>query len=1367
MQMLSCYVYTAMQSFLSWFRAVLSLAFFFAAADSTAQQGTLMESISIEQGLSQGMIFDLLQDREGFLWVATKDGLNRYDGYNFKVFTNDPYNPFSLSSNTVVTLFEDSKGRIWAGTENAGLNVYDKKSGRFHRIQHRSDDPASLSGNQINCIQEGGGDQIIVGALDQDLNVLTVPGDFFEKNTPPQIRRVALPDNSFATGLARGGKGQIWVSSPKNIYRFEPLNGSLTKALDGFTFETTVVNRDGTIWAAGMNQSPFLWDGTVASPFSTVMSGVRKIALDPDGALWLADEGGVTKCEAPRSAAPVATRRLLPSSSILIDRSGVIWIGTGGYGLRKINPLGGRFQLEEAGTSIRRIISVAGKPLSLGYEKTATFHAGVLNPRLKTLADMFPNKLIDNVLASKSGEVWARAEESDYNVSLSRYNPASHAVVGPYLFDGYYWDAAPMLEGAKGIIWMAGYGAHLMRFDPASGDTSTFIFSNPREPSPSSAPSTALYEDHAGTLWIGTQEGFVRAGPQGMNNSALAFQWYKNNPNDRNSLNYNHVSCFLDDPADPDRFLWVCTKGGGLNRFDKQNGQFLHLTTAAGLPNNVVYGLLPDGAGNLWGSTNRGLFIMSVEKKGETAIACHFRNFTKADGLQDEEFNTGAYAKLPDGRLAFGGVNGLNIFDPAVVLMGDFTPRTFITNIWVNNQPVEPFPANDILKNTIETTESIVLTHQQDILTLEFAALDFTAPGQNKYRYQLVGADPDWVESGTRRLANYLHLPAGTYTFRVQGSNSKGIWSKHLAELKIRVLPPWWRSWWAYVLYLMLLAAGVRAYFRFSVNRAKLKAQLAYETREAGRVKELDAVKTQLYTNITHEFRTPLTVILGMVQQIRDNPKEYFSSGLDMIYRNGQSLLKLVNEMLDLSKLESGKMTLQPVQGDVIGFLRYISESFHSLTESRKSQLHFLSDLDALLIGYDTEKLRQIVSNLLSNAIKFTPAGGHIYFSVGSQASAEDKLLLFIKVKDTGIGIPEAQIPHVFERFYQVDNSSTREGEGSGIGLALTKELVKLMDGDISVKSPPAGAKKGSEFIVTLPVRKNDELSMMKEEYTSNPLKPKSSLPADSSFITHHSSLNTPLLLLVEDNADVVAYTASCLPDYRLAVGKDGQEGLEIATQTIPDLIISDVMMPVMDGFELCRRLKTDERTSHIPVILLTAKADLDSKLEGLERGADAYLEKPFNKEELLVRIKKLLELRGQLRQYYLKNAGLAEGAASARDIPPVEKMEDVFVQKVKASVQAHLDDFDFNVEHLCKEVHLSQSQLQRKLDALIGLSPNQFIRFVRLNQAKVLLSNPDLSITAVAYDCGFNDPSYFGRVFKQEFGVTPQEWREKWGDKA
>jgi DNA-binding response OmpR family regulator/nitrogen-specific signal transduction histidine kinase len=563
---------------------------------------------------------------------------------------------------------------------------------------------------------------------------------------------------------------------------------------------------------------------------------------------------------------------------------------------------------------------------------------------------------------------------------------------------------------------------------------------------------------------------------------------------------------------------------------------------------------------------------------------------------------------------------------------------------------------------------------------------------------------------------------------------------------------------------------GRKGLYKIYKNRVRLKDQLNFEQLETKRIRELDFAKTQFYTNISHEFRTPLTVILGMAQKIADSPINYVKDGTEMIMRNGQSLLKLVNEMLDLSKLQSGKIFLNTVKGDIIAFLRYIVESFHSLSDNQKKQLHFLSELECYNTEYDTEKMRRIISNLLSNALKFTPEGGNIYIAINSKEypGKENTTSFVIKVKDTGIGIPEDKLPFIFDRFYQVDNSSIRTTEGTGIGLCLTKELVKLKKGEISVKSPPPGVRKGTEITVELPLKKMPANA----EITAQPYLDETAASIHF-FENHTKSKNNgisiakdkkPLILLV-DNAYVAAYTAFCLPDYRLAVAKDGPEGLELAIEIIPDLIISDVMMPRMDGFELLRKIKADKNTSHIPIIMLTAKADKESRMEGISEGADAYLEKPFNNEELQIRIKKLLELRKTLQRFYLKKAGLSDTPilvnASTESLENIAaEVENKFIIKIREVIEGHISDVEFSVEQLCSEIFMSHSKLRRKLDALTGCPPNKFIRIIRLKKAKELLKDNELSISSIAIECGFSDPGYFARVFKQEFDVTPNEWR-------
>ncbi|MBK8388352.1 MAG: response regulator [Saprospiraceae bacterium] len=489
-----------------------------------------------------------------------------------------------------------------------------------------------------------------------------------------------------------------------------------------------------------------------------------------------------------------------------------------------------------------------------------------------------------------------------------------------------------------------------------------------------------------------------------------------------------------------------------------------------------------------------------------------------------------------------------------------------------------------------------------------------------------------------------------------------------------------------------------------------------------------------------------------------------------MIERYGNNLLRLVNEMLDLSKLEAGKMELNLIQGDVINFIRYIVESFHSVAESQEKKMHYLSALDQMYVKYDEEKLRQIVSNLLSNALKFTSKKGDIYISI----TIDNQSQLVIKVKDTGKGISESQIHFIFDRFYQADTTVTRNAEGTGIGLALTKELVQLMDGEISVKSPPIGSKIGTEFTVTLPL---EFISDFAEKPERSHFKEKDNVRFDKTqSVENIDSLNKintdkPLILLVEDNADVVAYTASCLNDYRLAIGKDGQEGFEIACDMVPDLVITDVMMPFMDGYEMTKRLRNDERTSHIPIIMLTAKADIDSKLEGIEYGAEVYLEKPFNVDELVLRVRKLLDQRAILQKAYASQMGFnlerketSNLENTSTHFQPIvfPTIENEFVRKVTTEIEARISDENLSVEQLAKNLFMSYSQVHRKLSAIMGMSPNQYIRILRLKKAKELLINTDDTILNISMLCGFSDPSYFGKVFKQEFGVSPHEWRMK-----
>jgi len=648
----------------------------------------------------------------------------------------------------------------------------------------------------------------------------------------------------------------------------------------------------------------------------------------------------------------------------------------------------------------------------------------------------------------------------------------------------------------------------------------------------------------------------------------------------------------------------------------------------------------------------------------------------------------------------------------------------------------------------ISSKKEIRLSYLDHIVTFKLAALSFLKTSKNQYAYLLEGSHANrWIPLGTKREITFTNLDPGCYTLRVKGSNGDGIWNEEGVTLKIQVLPPWYASIWAYAAYLILGIAVVWGAYQFQLSRRLAAA-------EAQRLKELDAFKNRFFTNITHEFRTPLTVIGGIGEQIRENPGKWLEEGTEMIRRHSDNLLRLVDQMLALSKLEAGMLAVHQEQGDIVAYIRYLVESFHSNAAAKNIRLSVESQWENLIMDFDSDKIMMIVSNLLANAIKFTPEEGAVTVKLGpsgiTAAFSPEPAAIQLSVEDTGAGIPPESLPFIFDRFHQAGGTAG----GSGIGLALVRELVHLLGGEIGVESSPG---RGAIFTVTLLVSRKaapgpaNERMAPAPKQQSRPANPPDHAPASGPD-------KRPILQIAEDHVDVVRYLRACLePTYQLLTAPTGPVALGQARTQVPDLIISDIMMPGLDGFELCRALKTDERTSHIPILLLTARADHHSRMQGLQYGADAYLTKPFHKEELLLQIQNLLDGRRKLQARYLALATLPAPAANGPD-----NEENAFVLKIRAIVEAHLDDSGFDVERLCREAGMSNSNLHRKLTALTGHSANRFIRHIRLSKACAMLRDPNHTIVAIAYDCGFNDAVYFSRMFRQEFGVTPSDWRNR-----
>jgi len=1324
------------------------------------QQVPLATVLSVNEGLSQGMVFDIIQSRDGYIWIATKDGLNRYDGYRFKIYAPDPFDPFSIAASETWHLFEDSKGRIWVFYKG-GIDVLVPGASHFFHVPKSLLKGFEFSPGYIACRVAEGGDGSIWVTENFRLWRIKISGEMLaqaekEGNASPafEVSRIQSTNSDGQpekfTSVYYSAARKLLVGTFSGLCNLDAATQKLTPAalakqevyilgvdkrehifLSGSVAANAAAGTQKT--AGPPNWIVWAVEPGKAQPYFSVPT-LASFKFDDAGNLWTYQVKELTKWKTERftkggnpefewtTSEAIANSPYFDFGVICIDRSGIIWIGTNGYGLRKIVPQQPKFSSYLPLISQRRIFEdptgllICAERPALAFT-SKNFSRFIKNPWLKD-----PSFLTQGVLVfDENGNAWINKQGEE----LMRVEKQTGAV------GRFPWKAFGLVMDRKQVLFGINT-SELMAFDTKTGQSKQFPFDEPQRLQ-ASFWQHYVHLSPSGVIWIFGLEGLIKAAPS---DSGYRFTYYRNKPNDRTSLSNDFVCDVADDPVEPETYLWVGTKGGGLNRLNIKTGKFIHYRTAEGLPDNVVYGILSENTssakgGRLWMSTNKGLSRFDIG-------AGKFTNFTVADGLQSNEFNLGSYLKTRDGHLVFGGVNGLTVFHPDSLSFNPNTPQTRIVGIEVNNRPIE-----------VNGTSMLRLAYHQNFLTLSFSALEFTNPGQNQYRYQLIskklfgnGEEENWNNLGAENTVSLTGLPPGHYTFKVLGSNNDGNWSQSPAVLEFVIQPPWWATWWAYLLYLLgALAIVVLVY------RNKLRQNL--QQQEARRLRELDAFKSRFFTNISHEFRTPLTVILGATEQLgelKDVSEVKEKAGL--IRRSSQNLLRLINQLLDLAKLESSTLTLNYVQGDVLPYLRYIAESLHSLANAQNVLLRVESPEKQIVMDYDPERLMQIVYNLLSNAIKFTPSGGQVILKAALEASRFD-----LSVTDNGAGIPAADLPHIFDRFYQAKNLEKAKAGGTGIGLALTRELVQLLGGHITVQSEEG---RETTFSISLPVHRQASVAALpapaEREGTAGKVE---DAPAEN-------KADLPTLLIVEDNPDVVDFLTACLkPFYHIEYAFNGRAGIEKAIETIPDIVVSDVMMPEKDGFEVCRTLKEEERTSHIPLVLLTARVGVENRIAGLRHGADAYLAKPFHQEELLATLENLLELRRKLQARY-RNMDWKQPAPE-KELPPAGKpdMEDAFLQKVASQLEAHLDDANFSVPELAGKMGLSQSQLYRKIKALTDLSTAVFIRRYRLQKGKQLLQTTELTMAEIAYQVGFTTPNYFSDAFFEEFGVRPNAMRK------
>jgi signal transduction histidine kinase/ligand-binding sensor domain-containing protein/DNA-binding response OmpR family regulator len=1305
----------------------------------------VFDHLTPTDGLPHSSVFDQLEDRRGFLWLATGDGLARYDGYAFKVYRHRPSQPSSLSSSHIEELFEDRRGRLWVGTSGQGLNRLNPDGETFRTHWGRG----QLARTTVASLAETPDGTLWIGTAERGL---------WRLDSTESLRAVRLP-RPHVSALLTDADGALWVGMRGYVLRRAPDGRSarlyrLPAPDPAYAHHNTVSclfrDRRGRLWAGTRGNGLFVLDPRAGAAFRRVLyepglyenrNLVTDVCEDHRGQLWIATDAGVLLCpggdlarrqhlmpaaDGPHSLSTFATKRMH------CDRAGNVWLGSweGGVNVWYAHPTPFRtlgYEPRSAQTLLKPKVAAlattaAGlwigsiQGLSLLNSSGALTHFTSRNSALSS-------DDVSHLLATPRGgllvSTWTRG--FDYVPPGAR----RFVALGPQM--GRSKSVRAFALGRNGRVWISTQENQLFRFDE-NQLTVTPVDVSALARSLSNFSVISLLEDDAGEVWLGTYESeLIRWNP-------ATGRWRVFSPRNR-TFPGSRVSVLF---VDRHRRLWVGTTDRGLARFDANRQRFVTYGLDHGLPSSAVASVLEDAAGRLWVATNGGLSVFD-ERRGR------FRTFYESDGVLGQEFIPNAAAVRPDGSLAFGSTKGLTQFRPETVLRPAAPPPVYLTGLRIFNKPVLPTDPATPLRTELTQASALTLRHDQSVFTLEFTGLALHRPQNVRYAYQLVGIDPDWNDVGTQRAATYTNLTEGTYAFRVKAALGNGPWGTP-RTLTLTIRPPWYRSGWAYAAYL-LLGTGLVGWFRRTVRvRERLRADVRIQQTEARHARALDEAKTGFFTNISHEFRTPLTLILTPLERLlSQSDGEPQAHQYRVMHRNATRLLRLINQLLDLSKLESGSLVPRLARHDVVAHLRALHQSFEGWAESKRIDLRFSTSADSHWGWFDADFLEKVGYNLLANALKFTPEGGEI--RLDARLTPDERLVL--TVADTGCGISAEHLPRVFDRFYQTPEQTSA---GTGVGLALARELVELHQGQISVTSQPL---LGTTFRVDLPLHPAafppDWLDRRSGAEPEGAEVPRLAHPVSTPSVPLAD--DQPILLIAEDNDELRQYlTESFQTRYRVVTARDGREALSRAVELVPDVVVSDWLMPYLGGVDLCRALKADERTNHVPFLLLTSRSGPQHQLTALEAGPDDYVTKPFNLSVLERKLDNLLRTRQLLREKWNRSFTLGP---LAQHLPTPDE---AFLRKAVEQIEQHLDDATFDVEQLEQALNLSRMQLYRKLKSLTNRSGSEFIRLVRLQRGRDLLETGHYSVKEAAFQVGFNDPAYFSRVFKKEFGVPPQQ---------
>ncbi len=1336
-------------------------------------QKATFQLYTTEDGLSRNTIWGLTQDSQGYLWVTNDGGLNRFDGQHFLNGNNSDHPVFKKIRKVGRLKVDGNYLYFWENNQVFIINTITGEEASIHIRDLVPGDYKEWFGSVIKLgngtiatvlSNESTGKTLIAHL--RGITVLSI--DPMPDNAMPYLNRFTSDD-----------LGNLFYFSNHSLWKTDA-KGKLLLRLDHLPRETWELMKAGQhnkVFFLDKGKLSVLEEGAIElklHPVSHLLDWpfIHDVIESPKGDLWLSgsenhlffydastDELYDFKPKLDQLFSNQTDLRALHQ-----DASGTIWVETV-LGLLKVVPQRSLFETYYTG----RYDPCNGHCSFRGF--TEDEKGGVYASFYHNICKIGEDRQPPKPLAKQEGTPFELLFHNK-NIFLNDGHILD-LITGersnPFKSKAYPYDIGLFEKDSQGRIWWA-WGYDLFYLDESSAESYWEKVDLKQWVSYFDAME---YDPTRQWMWLGNREVLAAVNP-------VTFQLESLHDLEEKSfatIRYIHT--------DLQGRMWLGTEQGFI-RFEPERNSWKKYTTGDGLPNDFVHGIQPEGDSCLWLATNHGLSRFSIETE-------QFINFYEEDGLPDNEFNRASSFRASNGRLYFGGMRGITAFYPSDV-MEKYEHRAINSHLLLHS-----ISMTDDEMDTVRTTYFFPKAPQLDVyyqnktIVLEFGLMDFQNEGIVQYSYLLNGHDDTWSNPFTGNTVTFSSLPSGQYTFLVKALNAKGQWVPDELAVRLVVHPPFWATWWAYSIYALTLAVLVFAIFSVLKKRWELKNQLQNEQQEALRLKELDTFKSRLYTNLTHEFRTPLTVILGMAEEGKleigklknealGQIPNFLISNFNLIERNGQNLLRLINQLLDLSKLEDGSFRLKLQHGDIVSFVRYVTESLKNLAKGKQLSLVFLSEIEKLETDFDPEQVQQVMMNLLSNAIKFTPAGGEVKLEIkrldnkklSSRPNANFPIHQFlISVSDTGIGISEKDLPHIFDRFYQVDGTTTRTGEGTGIGLAHTLELVKLMGGQIEVDSK---LNKGSIFKVLLPICKKSDTPIFQKTN-----EPKINLPTvgdlhhvfESELKAKDTGQYLPQLLIIEDNPDLVIYLKTCLDgSYKIEVAENGLIGIERAMEKIPDLILSDVMMPKKDGFEVAKILKNDERTSHIPIVLLTAKADITSKITGLKRGADAYLSKPFHKEELLVTLSMMIENSRRMREHFSKTKlpvfkpiAPPKGAAEhvAADIVIAIQQEDAFLQKLRGILEEYYSDENFALPQLCELIGMTRFQLFRKMKAIANESPSSFIRSFRMDKAKQFLETADMNVSEVAWKVGFKDLAHFSKTFQEQYGIPPSKMKKNY----